>query len=994
VVLQKIKSNVYIIFTLIFIVTLGVIFFIVQAQTNDIVSKLTLNRALTAKQKLISYITELEEHSMLFGSSTLIADDKPIRMLLAGVNVDPGISQQPVNFWIFIATLLGFVTAAAFAVISNILARRYKRTSPELSGKTASLNNTADSINKIQEVDERMKLMLDTSPNGISFFDENFNCLDCNQAAMEMFGLSDKKEYCEKFSRFSPMYQPNDESSEELRRKHLTIAFEKGYNSFEWMHQRPGEELVPCNIILARSTYKGKNVVIAHMHDLRELKAAIEQKAAIERMHELDKYTQLLLDATPLSCTLWDNNLNIVNCNQESLKLFGVKNKEEFHNKFLESLSPEFQPGGGKSNELSIMWLKKAFETGYCRLEWMHQTLNGDPLPSEVTLVRVQHGEEYLVAGYIRDQREHIDYITEINKTQENLRLARDAAEAANQAKSVFLANMSHEIRTPMNSIIGFSELAQGGDISIKTKEYLIKISENADWLLHIINDILDISKIESGKMVLERIPFNLQNIIANCHALIMQKATEKGLFLFCYAEPSLGKTLVGDPVRLRQALINLLSNAVKFTHVGSIKLLASNVSSDENRTTIHFEIKDSGIGMSPEQIARIFEPFTQADDSITRQYGGTGLGIPITKNIVELMGGALEVESTLEAGSKFSFNLTFDVIDEPAMDIPTPKIIMNELKKPNFEGEVLICEDNNMNQQVICEHLARVGINAVVTQNGKEGVDTVIQRMQNNEKMFDLIFMDIQMPVMDGLEAASKINKLGVKTPIVAMTANIMPTDIELYKNSGIPDYLGKPFTSQELWGCLLKYFQPVNISVVDKYRQAADNTKLLEQLKINFVKSYQAKYAEIKKALNDGDIKLLQRLFHTLKSNAGQIGEKHLQETAETAEAMLRKGKNMINEDQISILEAELKMVLEKLAPMLAKADTVKKLNPVDGEKILQLFGQLEPMLIARNPECINLIDELRHLQGMEILVQQIEEYDFKPAAKTLNELKKEWM
>jgi len=343
--------------------------------------------------------------------------------------------------------------------------------------------------------------------------------------------------------------------------------------------------------------------------------------------------------------------------------------------------------------------------------------------------------------------------------------LRRDA-EIASISKSTFLANMSHEIRTPMNSIIGFSELAMDGKNPPKTKEYLDKIQTNGHWLLQIINDILDISKIESGKMELEKIPFDMHELFTSCRTLIMPKAVEKGILLYFYAEPSMGKRLLGDPTRLRQVFVNLLSNAIKFTKVGTIKLHAAITDMSDKNVTMHFEVKDSGIGMTDEQIERIFDPFMQAESGTTRKYGGTGLGLAITKNIVEMMGGTLLVESAVGVGSKFSFDLTFDTIDITDDELLNKHIVFNDIEKPVFDGEVLLCEDNAMNQQVICEHLARVGIKTVVAENGKIGVDMIRGRLLSGEKQFDLIFMDMHMPVMDGLEAAAKIMSLQQRFP------------------------------------------------------------------------------------------------------------------------------------------------------------------------------------------------------------------------------------
>ncbi|MCL2809360.1 MAG: ATP-binding protein, partial [Treponema sp.] len=397
-------------------------------------------------------------------------------------------------------------------------------------------------------------------------------------------------------------------------------------------------------------------------------------------------------------------------------------------------------------------------------------------------------------------------------ESEQELKEALEAAKAANSSKSVFLANMSHEIRTPMNSIMGFSELALDSDIPPKTGEYLKKIRTNIEWLLQIINNILDISKIESGKLELEKIPFDIHEIFTSCRTLVMPKAVEKGLMLHFYAEPSVGLKPLGDPTRLRQIFINLLSNAIKFTHAGMVKVLCKITGKTDNTISVRFEIKDSGIGMSEDQIEKVFDPFTQAESGTTRKYGGSGLGLAITKNIVEMMGGKLIVESSVGLGSKFSFDLVFDTIPAAIEEQYGTISSFDEIEKPIFNGEILVCEDNEMNQFVISEHLARVGIKIVLAENGKIGLDIIKERLAKKEKLFDLIFMDMHMPVMDGFEASAQIVKLNTGIPMVAMTANIMAEDVEVYKASGMPDYLGKPFTSQELWRCLLKYIKPLN--------------------------------------------------------------------------------------------------------------------------------------------------------------------------------------
>jgi PAS domain S-box-containing protein len=566
---------------------------------------------------------------------------------------------------------------------------------------------------------------------------------------------------------------------------------------------------------------------------------------------------------------------------------------------------------------------------------------------------------------------------------------SREAAELANRAKSSFLANMSHEIRTPMNSIVGFSELALDDDIPPRTKEYLTKIRDNSGWLLQIINDILDISKVESGKMEMENVPFNLRELLSSTRALIAPKAREKGIDLLFYAEPSTGKTPLGDPTRLRQVLINLLSNAVKFTDSGKISLKAAVKEITDNTLTIYVEVKDTGIGMSPAQLDRIFIPFMQAESGTTRKYGGSGLGLSITKTIIEMMGGQLSVESEPGAGSKFSFELTFDTIDETGFGetLLQSETVFDEIKKPVFNGEVLLCEDSTMNQQVICEHLSRVGLRTVVADNGQAGVDAVKERIQSGGELFGLIFMDIHMPVMDGIEATAKIRGLNAEIPIVAMTANIMSHDKELYASHGMNGYVGKPFTSQELWRCLMKYFPVQNYELTDEQTQKVKESKTMVLLKTQFVKYNQNAYEEITALLEAGDIKTAHRRAHTLKSNAGQLSLKALQRAAAVVENGLSAGENLLEEETLRSLQAELKSALDELMPLVREA--VPK-QTVGADETRKLLDKLEPLLRDKNTECFGLLEELRAVPGAEGLMGQIEEGRFKQALTELAALR----
>jgi len=386
------------------------------------------------------------------------------------------------------------------------------------------------------------------------------------------------------------------------------------------------------------------------------------------------------------------------------------------------------------------------------------------------------------------------------------------------------------------------------------------------------------------------------------------------------YADPSIKEPVVGDPSRLRQVLINLLSNAIKFTSAGVVDFQMDVREINADNTTVYFQVTDTGIGMTPEQIAIIFDPFTQAESGNTRKYGGTGLGLTITKNIIEFMGGNIAVDSTPGTGSKFSFKLKFDFV-KPDKDTSDAKNMFHGLKKPIFEGEVLLCEDNDLNQQVAFEFLSRIGLQTVIAKNGQIGLEKVRERIEKGEKMFDVIFMDIHMPVMDGLEASTKILELDKDIPIVAMTANIMPDDVETYIKKGMRECLGKPFTSQELWNCLMNYLEPVDWQVEDAVQYDVIDDELRRKLINRFIEINSNVLCVITGALDAGDFKLAHRLIHSLKTHAGQLKKDLLVFAAEEVENNIKDGENLVTPEQLKALELELNAALKDFSSQVAE-------------------------------------------------------------------------
>lgn len=590
--------------------------------------------------------------------------------------------------------------------------------------------------------------------------------------------------------------------------------------------------------------------------------------------------------------------------------------------------------------------------------------------------------------------------IADLHRSRMDLENALGRAQASNSAKSAFLANLSREIQTPLNNIIGFSRRSLDDAVDSETREYLGKIIENTGEFLQIVQNILDISALESGKMEIKKIPFDLHDLLDSCRALIMPSALEKGLNLYFYAEPSVSRKPLGDPTRLRQILVQLLSNAVKYTNNGMVKLYSKVKERDEKTVTMHFEVKDSGIGMMPDQMESVFEPFARLETSASCNYSGMGLGLAISKNLVELMGGELLAASTPGVGSRFYFELTFDTLNATDDEILEKKLSLKETEKPSFKGEVLLCEDDVLYQQIICNHLERVGLDTIVADNGKIGAQMVQDREERGEKQFDLILMDIYMPEMDGLEAASKILELKTEVPIIAMTANIEPNDWEIYRMSGMDDCLSKPFSVQELWRCLAKYFIPAG----ERHKKAPGDAEeeFQQSLLKLFVQENQHKYEEIVNALEAGDIKLAQRIVDALKSYAGQIGKPILQRAAADVEYQLREGIKPAG-DVMMLLETELSMVLNEFTPLLDDAPALPEPDRAASvraavlapEKIRELFKELEVMLKAGNPDCLHYAGYIRALSWNSTLenhlIQHMDDQKYEAALAALAELKK---
>ena len=520
----------------------------------------------------------------------------------------------------------------------------------------------------------------------------------------------------------------------------------------------------------------------------------------------------------------------------------------------------------------------------------------------------------------------------QVQERTRQLELAKAKAEASAQSKSDFLATMSHEIRTPMNGIIGMAQLLHSTALNKEQKHYTKVILQSGRSLTSLINDILDLSKIEAKRLELEKQPFNLETLAENILELMGPQANAKGLDLTSNYTPKGELSFIGDSSRIRQIIINLLSNAIKFTDTGSIDLTIDAQPAKNDACNIHIAVTDSGIGIEDSSVKTLFTPFTQANKATYRQYGGTGLGLSICKQLIEQMNGEISVESELNKGTTFHIHICLPRCNKQVGDTPytlaSPLYAEHDqaqtIETTPFTGHILVVDDNPVNQEIITRMLTSFGLRVKIAENGREAVQSL------SRAHYDLVFMDYQMPVLNGVEATRQIRTTPARNqrvPIVALSASALPDDLERYRQAGMDDFLAKPVELKQLEAMLIKWLHMTadpdtegtrldngTTSVSTPETAMLDDKKVnsliqlmeegFDNLKDTFVNNAEEKLAELKQALEDNNKEHTRFVAHALKGSCGTIGASYMQALAKKIEDAIKSN----NEADVNALLAEI--------------------------------------------------------------------------------------
>ena len=706
-------------------------------------------------------------------------------------------------------------------------------------------------------------------------------------------------------------------------------------SQFEWQFKAANSQSVTHQFISLSSLAIVVCVTLFGFRLTRRVQVAEKQQQEIlNTLFENEERTRLVLDNALDGVVSLDAEGRITGWNKQTERTFGWRADEVLGKTLRGTIIPSL--ARSPQDEALRRWL----ETGEShilnrRVEVTASHRNGTQFPIELAITSVEQGRQVTFSAFLRD-------ITERKRWEDDLREAQRVALSAARTKSEFLANMSHEIRTPMTSIIGFADVLMDPEQSADERlSHVQTIKRNAKHLLNILNDILDVSKLDAGKLRVEKVPCSPLGIVEEVAGLMRLQAEEKALVFDVLCFFPLPDTFDSDPTRLRQILLNLLGNAIKFTELGNVRIevrwerpdemLASPTLAESNTTQrsagtwfrrksfITFSVFDTGIGLTQEQMGRLFRPFQQADNSTTRLFGGTGLGLTISQHLARLMGGEIVVESTHGVGSCFTLRLpTGNLAGVKLLDrlSDSSELSLNASRRAaavSWNGRVLVAEDGRDNRRLIAAFLDKTGVTVQFASNGRIACDLAMESAANG-RPFDLILMDMQMPEMDGYEATARLRRFGYQGRIVAVTAHALTGDRQKCLDAGCDEYLSKPFRREDFIEKIGMFLgaavQPPpkadddapapcdatspNTPQVDRIGRQPLRSRFADDPVIggiveDFVAGFPEKLCEIKRAFQTLDSMRLRVIVHQLKGSAGGYGFAEISDVARTLESLI---------------------------------------------------------------------------------------------------------
>jgi len=756
-----------------------------------------------------------------------------------------------------------------------------------------------------------------------------------------------------------------------------------------------------------------------------------------EKIQSTETWSRNLLETIPSSILVVNKKSEIIIANKLTASLFGYE-PSEIHEQSLLTFIPERFRANHFDLFSNYFRVPENKILGKVRMLYGLRK-DGSEFPVEIGLAPLELDGELVVVANIIDMTQHMHY-------EQQLLRAKEEAVIANQRKSEFVANVSHEIRTPMNALVNLSKLALKTETNKKTRDYLLKIYSSSRALLIILNEILDFSKIEAGKMEIERTPFRLQDVLDNVYAISGGHSDEKPVELKIESREGIPKNLIGDPLRISQVLCNLVNNALKFTEKGCITVSVDLIDQDAGIGIFRFTVSDTGIGMSVKQQENIFSAFSQADSSISRRFGGTGLGLKICKQLVELMGGNISVSSEEGKGSHFVITLMLEIypgVLQKDDRTNSQGLVVGELSFPtdslkqSINGmHILVADDNDINQQIICEILQDANVVVDVVFNGVE----VLNTLASHHQRYDAVLMDMQMPEMDGLNAARRIRSesWGAVIPIIAMSARTSKSDQQACFDAGMNDYVSKPIDDSEIIKKLSKWRQssakmdainttsliasfppgessetsiiPDKIAFLD-LQSVRKRTRISDDAMLRIFKRFRDNHRDFIRTmvtfLNNKNWDLARLQVHNIKGTAGYIGAEGLVEQAVAVEKALETAAKTGRPD-IRLLEQAhscVMVALDKLLqdlesrPVREEAATFEKdaLETLKNQDNLSdIMRDIAEFLRDNNLSVRKELKKLHsalgnnHQELYKELNAQIELLDFAGALQTINRLK----